>query len=376
MRIFELKIALFLPSLRGGGAERVMLNLSKGLINHGYQVNLVLVKAEGDYLSQVPAGVRIMDLKSPRVLLSLSGLINYLRHEQPIAMLSAMGHTNIIAIWAKRIAGVKTKLVVSEHSTLSKVTKQTRNTRSRIMPLLMRFTYPKADAVIAVSKGVAEDLAQVIGLSRSLIQVIYNPVVDEELLAKSHEPLDHPWFQPDEPPVILSVGRLTQVKDYSTLLRAFALVRAKVPARLMILGEGEDRSHLEKLTQELDIAEDVAMPGFVYNPYNYMAKAKVFALSSQWEGFGMVLVEAMACGTPVVSTNCPYGPSEILADGKYGKLVPVGNPETLAIAILQTLKNPPNKSVLKDRIKAFHVDDITQKYLQVLLPGEDEYEIK
>ena len=369
-------IALFLPSLRGGGAERVMLNLSKGLINHGCQVDLVLVKAEGDYLSQVPAGVRTVDLKSPRALLSLPGLINYLRHEQPIAMLSAMGHANIIAIWAKRIVGAKTKLVVSEHSTLSKVTKQAPNTRSRIIPLLMRFTYPKADAVIAVSKGVAEGLAQVIGLSRSRIQVIYNPVVDEELLAKSYEPLDHPWFQPNDPPVILSVGRLTHAKDYSTLLRAFALMRAKVYARLVILGEGEDRSHLEKLAQELDIAEDVVMPGFVYNPYNYMAQAKVFALSSQWEGFGMVLVEAMACGTPVVSTNCPSGPSEILENGKYGKLVPVGNPETLAMAILQTLKNPPKKSVLKERTQAFHVDDITQQYLQVLLPVEDKYEIK
>ena len=171
-----LKIALFLPSLRGGGAERAMLNLAQGFVTQGMQVDLVLAKAEGDYLNQIPAGVKTIDLNSSRVLLSLLGLIKYLKREQPVAMLSAMRHANIIAVWAKKLAGVKTSLVASEHSMLSNTTKQVQNIRSRVMPLLMRFFYPKIDAIVAVSKGVADDLAQVIGLPRSHIRELMGTI--------------------------------------------------------------------------------------------------------------------------------------------------------------------------------------------------------
>ncbi|NLO89188.1 MAG: glycosyltransferase, partial [Clostridia bacterium] len=188
-------------------------------------------------------------------------------------------------------------------------------------------------AVVAVSQGVADDLVKTTGLMRELIKVIYNPIVTPELLEKAKESIGHPWFKPGQPPVILSAGRLTAAKDFPTLIHAFARVRAERLARLMILGEGEERPNLESLVRELGLESDVSMPEFVENPYAYMARAAVFVLSSAWEGFGNVLVEAMAVGTPVVSTDCPSGPAEILEGGKWGKLVPVGDVEKLAKAL-------------------------------------------
>ena len=365
--MIALKIALFLPSLRGGGAERVMLNLAQGFAAQGVQVDLVLAKAEGDYLNQIPARVTTVDLNSPRVLLSLPGLIKYLKREQPVAMLSAMGHANIVAVWAKKLAGVKTKLVASEHSTLSKATKQAQNIRSRVMPLVMRFTYPKTDAVVAVSKGVADDLAQVIGLPRNHIKVIYNPVVDEKLIQKASETLNHPWFDNGEPPVILAVGRLTEPKDYPTLLRTFALLREQRSIRLIILGEGEKRSELETLASELGINDDIAMPGFVENPYKYMTNAAVFVLSSKREGLPTVLIEAMSCGCPVVSTDCPSGPIEILENGKYGALVPVGDEVQLAAAIMKAIGSTASANCIRSRSMDFSVDIISKQYLKLLM---------
>ena len=185
------------------------------------------------------------------------------------------------------------------------------------------------------------------------------------LFAKSEEALDHPWFLPGEPPVILGVGRLTQAKDFPTLIRAFALVRKKHPARLMILGEGEERSKLETLVQELGLEKEVSLPGFVDNPYKYMKRAAVFVLSSKWEGFGNVLVEAMALGTPVVSTNCPSGPAEILENGRWGRLVPVGDVYALAEAIIETLDEEHHPDVA-NRAKDFAVELAVEKYINVL----------
>jgi len=366
------KLALFLPSLRGGGAERVMVNLARGFAERGLRVDLVLAKAEGPYLSQVPQSVRVVDLKSKRVLYSLPGLVRYLRRERPKALLSAMDHTNVVALWAKKLAGVPARAVVSVHSTTSIATKRAKNIRGRIMPLFIRKFYPWADAVVAVSKGVAKDLAEITGLPEERIRVIYNPVITPELFAKAEEPMDHPWFHPGEPPVILGIGRLTEAKDFPTLIRAFALVRKERPARLMILGEGEERPKLEALVRKLGLEKDVALPGFVDNPYKYMKRAALFVLSSRWEGFGNVLVEAIACSTPVVSTDCPSGPREILEDGRYGKLVPVSNPQALATAILETFANPTEKSVLKERVQTFRIHDIAQQYLDLLLQSGGE----
>lgn len=359
-------IALYLPSLRGGGAERAMVTLANGFAERGYAVDLVLAKAEGPFLPEVARKVRIVDLGARRVVSSLPGLVRYLRRERPRAMLSALNHANVIALLARRLAGVPTRLVVSERAHLSSSLGSAPSLRGRLMPWFMRRTYPWADGVVAVSAGVADDLAQAIGLPRQRIAVVYNPVVTDEVLVGAEAPLDHPWFAPGEPPVVLSAGRLTMQKDFGVLLRAFAHLRAQRPARLMILGEGELRPELESLTQQLGIHADVALPGFRDNPYAYMRRAAVFVLSSRFEGLPNALIQAMACGTPVVSTDCPSGPAEILEDGQWGRLVPVGDAAALAEAILATLAetNPPD---VARRARDFGVDQAVDGYLRVML---------
>ncbi|OUM88705.1 MAG: glycosyl transferase [Bacillus thermozeamaize] len=359
------RVALFVPSLRGGGAERIMLNLAGEFAERGLNVDLILAKAEGPYLAEKHPSVRLIDLKARRVLFSLPGLVRYLRRERPVALLSALDHANLVALWARSLARVPVRVVVSVHNTVSQATARDRNKRSRWILRGMGLFYPRAEAVVAVSEGVAKDLVNVVRLSREKIRVIYNPVVTQALFVKADEPFDHPWFAPGAPPVILGVGRLTEQKDFPTLIRAFALVRKKHPARLMILGEGEERSKLETLVQELGLEKDVALPGFVNNPFKYMKRAGVFVLSSKWEGFGNVLVEAMALGTPVVSTDCPSGPAEILENGRWGRLVPVGDVYALAEAIIETLDEEHHPDVA-NRAKDFAVELAVEKYINVL----------
>jgi glycosyltransferase involved in cell wall biosynthesis len=343
-----------------------MVNLALGFVEQGLKVDLVLAKAEGPYLSRVPEEVRVVDLGARRVLYSLPGLVRYLRRERPQAMLSALNYANIVAIWAKLLVRVQTHLVVSEHNTLSCSTQNASSVRVKLLPLLIKIFYPYADAVVAVSHGVAEDLITMTGLPMEKVKVIYNPVITPELFAKAEEPLDHPWFRPGEPPVVLGVGRLTKQKDFPTLIRAFALVRKERPARLMILGEGEERPKLETLARELGIEEDFVLPGFVENPYKYMKRASAFVLSSRWEGLPTVLIEALALGVPVISTNCPSGPAEILEHGKWGCLVPVGEPHLLARDILEILQNDVRIPSHKTAWERFSKENAVIAYLQVL----------
>ena len=225
---------------------------------------------------------------------------------------------------------------------------------------------PGADTVVAVSTHVADDLTTVVGLNHPSVIALYNPVVDDALRASAQQPLEHSWFAPDAVPVILGVGRLTEQKDFSTLLRAFACVRAKREARLVILGEGRLREDLEDLASKLGIQADVDMPGFVANPLQYMARASVFVLSSEYEGLPGVLIQALACGCPVVSTNCPGGSAEILANGKYGALVDVGDADSMAQAVLAELDNPTASEILLRRAEDFSVERAADNYLAVL----------
>ena len=341
------RLAIFVPTLSGGGAERVMCKLAGGIAARGHAVDLVLARAEGPYLAEVPESVRLVDLEASRVLASLPALVRYLRRERPEALLSVL-HANIVALWARRLAGVPTPVVVSERNTLSYESQYASDLRMQLMPRLTRRFYPWADGIVAVSQGVADDLARVTGLPRERIQVIYNPIVTPELRAKAQAPLEHPWFAPDERPVIVAAGRLTAQKDFSTLIQAFARVRQTRPARLLILGEGQERPTLESLVRQLGLEQDVSLPGFVTNPYPYMAQASLFVLSSRWEGLPGVLIEALCCGTPVISTDCPSGPREILADGRYGQVVPVEDAAALARAIETSLEGemprPPRES--------------------------------
>lgn len=370
MSIETQRLALFLPSLRGGGAERVMVNLARGFVKRGIAVDLVLAKVEGPYLSEVPQEVRIIDLKSQRVLTSLPGLIRYLRREKPSVLLSAMDHTNLIALWAKKLSRIPMRVVVSVHNNLEKSSQNATFWRGHVVPWGIRLFYPWADIVIAVSQGVAESIVTTTGLSREKIRVIYNPVVTPDLFEKAKESVAHPWFHPKEHPIVISVGRLTKQKDYPTLLRAFAMVRKKIPARLLVLGEGEERPRLEKLIDGLNLREWVDLPGFVQNPFAYMARSDVFVLSSAWEGFGNVLVEAMACGCPVVSTDCPSGPAEILEGGKWGKLVPVGDVDGLADSILATLEGNNKFDVVKRAID-FNLTNAVESYLKIMFENEE-----
>ncbi len=223
---------------------------------------------------------------------------------------------------------------------------------------------------MAVSEGVAEDLALTASLPRERITTIYNPVVTPALAGQAQAPLTHPWFAPGSPPVLLAVGRLHYQKDFPTLLRAFARVRAVRAVRLLILGEGDQGVALQASAQELGITTDVELPGFVLNPFAYMARAAVFVLSSAYEGLPGVLIQALACGCPVVSTDCPSGPAEILEGGVYGPLVPVGDDAALAKAILSTLNARPNPDWLRTRAAEFSVDRAVDRYLEVLLRSQ------
>jgi glycosyltransferase involved in cell wall biosynthesis len=230
----------------------------------------------------------------------------------------------------------------------------------------MRWLYPRADAVVAVSKGVAQDLLNLMPQLKPKLTVIYNPVIDAAFYAKADAPVEHPWFQPHQPPVVLAAGRLVALKGYDTLLRAFARVRQQMPARLVILGEGSERPNLERLAAELGVAADVDMPGFDPNPFRYMKRAGVFVLSSRYEGLPNVLIQALACGCPVVSTDCPSGPSEILDGGRYGVLVPVDDVEAMARAIVRALLGQVAPAPA-EWLEQFRVEAVAEQYLRVML---------
>jgi glycosyltransferase involved in cell wall biosynthesis len=361
------RIALYLPSLRGGGAERIMLVLAKAFASRGLVVDLVLVEATGKYLSEVSPDVRLVDLRTSRVMTSLPVLVRYLRRERPRVLLSALSHANVVAIWARALSGMSTRVVVTEHNNLTQTLRYATGVPTRAMAWAMGPSYGWADGVIAVSKGVAADLARVIGCPVERIHVVYNPMDLTRIHQLASAPIDHPWFAPHEPPVILSAGRLTPQKDFPTLLRAFSILRKTHAARLMILGEGALCAELESLACQLGIEADVSIPGFMDNPYAYMARARLFAVSSRYEGLSTVLIEAMACGCPVVSTDCPSGPAEILEDGKWGRLTPVGDIEALADAMTATIDEPSHPDVMT-RAAEFNVDKAVQAYFQILFP--------
>jgi glycosyltransferase involved in cell wall biosynthesis len=359
------KIAIFVPSMAGGGAERGAVKLAEGLVRRGFDVDLVLATAEGPRLGEIPSEVRVVDLGGRRVLGSLPRLTRYLRREKPRGLASVLDHANIVALWARKLAGYSGRVVVIEQNTLSEAARNGKSRRDRMMPRLARRFYPWADYVVGVSEGVSEDLAQFVSLPAEKLRVIPNPIVAPELEELARAPVDHAWID-GSTPVLVAAGRLRAQKDFPTLLRAFSLVRAKRPVRLLILGEGPERERLEALTRELELTSDVSLPGATTNPYAYMARATAFVLSSRWEGLPTVLIEAMSCGTPVVATDCPSGPREILADGRYGALVPVGDVDALAAAMEDALDGklapPPVESW-----RRYSIDAVVDEYIPLLV---------
>jgi glycosyltransferase involved in cell wall biosynthesis len=361
----------------------------------GHRVDLVLARATGPLRDALPSGVRLVDLATrsplaglpallrhplrdwrlwlPYLLLQpplvygcLPALARHLARERPDALLAVLNESAAAALWAHRAAGRPGRAVVSVGSDLEASLRPPRRARSRLVPGLLRDAFRGADAIVASCAGTAASLCRATGLSRARVAVIPNPVATRALERQACEPVDHPWLAGGGPPVVLGAGRLAPVKDFATLLRAFARLRARRPARLVVLGEGRERRALEALAAALGVAEDVSLPGFVRNPGGYMARAALFALSSRAEGFGNVVAEALACGCPVVSTDCPSGPAEILGGGEFGLLVPVGDAERLAEAMARLLDAPPPRAQLVARGREFSLARGAERYLERL----------
>lgn len=360
------RLALFLPSLDGGGAERVMVTLANAIARRGYRVDLVVASAVGPYLSDVSERVHVVDLKTGRVIKSLVPLTRYLRRERPAAMLSAMNYTNVVAFAACRLACVPTRLIVSEHNTISEESARNRGFIARVVYALVPSVYRRADAVVTVSRAAARDLERFACLLQGSVRAIYNPFDLARISHMSAATPEHPWLAQGQPPVVLAIGRLTEAKDFSTLIRAFSLMRAKHGARLLILGEGAGRRALQVVVDECGLTSDeVQMPGFVSNPFSYLSRCTAFVLSSRWEGFGNVLVEALACGAQVISTDCPSGPREILEDGRWGWLVPVGDVHALARTMDLVLSSPREQLPdVRKRANEFDQERAVDAYLE------------
>ncbi|WP_298037156.1 glycosyltransferase [uncultured Desulfuromonas sp.] len=370
-KLKESKIAFFLPNLSGGGAEKVMVNLANGFVEKGILVDFVLSSAEGPNLKKLHSSINVVDLNRKRVIYCLPGLLSYLLKNKPRVLLSALDHANIVVLLAKILARSKTDIYVSVHTTVSGVKKSVKRLKGRVILFLVRKLYPMSSGIVAVSDGVADDFCKTTLITKDLVSTIYNPVVTSDVFEKANQVLDHPWFKVGSPPVIVSVGRLTDAKDFSNLIRAFWHVRQNHEARLLILGEGELRQELTGLVKELDLEQDIDMPGFVENPYQYIKNASVFVLSSKREGLPTVLIEAMALQVPLVSTRCKSGPVEILDNGKWGRLVKVEDTQALVDGIEESLAG--NKiEVSSSAWKPFLLENVVDSYLRLLLGGQHE----
>ena len=345
----------------------MVLNLCEGLAARGCRVDLLQVKAHSKHLEQLPSMVNVRKLNAEHALSSLPALVRYLKTQRPDALLAAKDRANQVAILARKTSGVSTRVVVRMGTTVSAALAGKNRWRKLFWYLPMRLVYRNADAVVAVSQGVARDMARITGLPAADIQTIANPVITPRIFRLAREPAPHPWLVRGGEPVIVGIGRLTRQKDFPTLIRAFAAVREKLPCRLIMLGEGKDRNRLEHLAKRLFLSEQIAMPGFVENPYAYLKRAALFVLSSAWEGSPNALTEALALGVPVVATDCRSGPREILKDGAIGHLVPVGDPDALAAAMLATLSAPPDETLLKSAVREYTVEFSSQRYLELLL---------
>lgn len=359
------RLAVLLHDLRGGGAERVTIKLIQGLLDQGRQVDVVLVQASGEYLDLVPAGARVVDLNKKHVFAAIPALASYLRRETPVALLASLTHVNILAILAHKLSGLRTRVVVSERNQISVKAATARALRARLTYRAAPIVYRFADAVTAVSEGVARDVDAFCRFKPGTVKAIYNPVYSEAMAVAAAQPVALPWLDGAGEPVIVAVGRLHSQKGFDVLIEALALVRSVRPARLIILGEGDERAALEARVLALGLEQHVMLPGFISNPYAAMARSSVFVLSSRFEGLPGALIEAMACGAPVVATDCPSGPHEVLDGGRFGPLVPTDDPHALAAAIVEALDNGPRPGA-QERARSFSIESSTRRYLEVL----------
>jgi len=361
------RLAIFISFSGDGGVERMVMNLLREFCRHEIDIDLLTIRAQSRHLQQIDERIRWLPFKSKHSLTSVPELAGYLKKHRPAAMLAVKDRAGRAAVLARRISGIKTRLAIRLGTNLSAALAHKpswqRWSRTWPMPLVYRGT----DQIIAISRGVAEDAHRLTGLPMNRIEVIRNPVITDSLARLAAEPAPHAWLGSDRAcPVIMGAGRLTRQKDFPTLLRAFALLRRQRSLRLIVLGDGRDRTALEALAHDLGIEDDLLLPGFQRNPYHWLAGADLFVLSSLWEGSGNVLTEAMALGVPVVSTDCPSGPGEMLQNGRIAPLVPISDSNALAEAMESVLLAPPEKHLLYEAVKEYQVETSALHYLETL----------
>ncbi len=404
-----MRVALYTRSIASArGAERAAANLLLGLSARGHDIALLLEDQEGWLLDELKSScpdIKIVNLRAcdisrfsqrlyqARTFVSMmidnavnavrdwcsrplfdlifkddapiAALCQYIQEQQPDVVISFLNYPNAVLLVTSRVDRRKTRVVVSVHNTISVVANRNVSKRSQVMPRLMRRLFPFADAIIAPSVGVADDVAKVAGLNSDKVSMIYNPIFGSSLLKQAEAAVDGDVFAPNMP-IIVASGKLKPQKDFETLLKAFREIRSKMPSRLIILGDGPQREKLLEITEALGLADDVSFVGQVRNPFAYYRRASIFVLSSDWEGLPTVLIEAMACGCPVVSPDCPSGPREILENGRFGPLVPVGDYMALANAVLRTLVNPVQKDLLIERARCFSIEESVRNFERVL----------
>lgn len=359
-------LAIFLATSGHSGVDRLAKNLVPALARRGYRIDLLHIQNHGPTLSEIPEGVRVIELGTRHVYPSLWSVAHYLRREKPHSMFCDKDRVNHTALLARAMAGASTHLTLSMGTTVSIDLAHRGFLHRWKTRLSMGKLYGFAENVIVTSEGVADDMAEHTGLKRNLINVVPCPVVPDRVFTENFRKPNHPWFSDNGPPIIMGLGELGSRKDFVTLIRAFARIRPEYPSRLMIIGRGRDRERLLATAHELGVADAIDLPGFVEAPYAYLAQASLFAFTSLWEGLGFALIEALAIGIPSVSTDCPSGPREILGNGKYGPLVPVGDHVSLATAMLQTLRNPLPKAALQEAARPYEIENATSAYAKAL----------
>jgi glycosyltransferase involved in cell wall biosynthesis len=353
-------ITLYLPSLQIGGAERVMVNLATAMAARGTDVQLMVHHLVGGLIAEVRDHVPLKVLSGERMRRAFLPLCRFLLDDPPSCMVTALEEVNVATLLARLLTRAPTRIVVTVHSTLSSILEESRGTR-RLAPLV-RLLYRRADVVVAVSEGVRRDLVLHWGVGADRVRVIYNPVVGHRLFAQAREATGEPAFEQARGRRIVAVGRLVPVKRFDLLVRALAIVRRDHPAELFLVGDGSERQRLEQLARDEGVADMVHFLGERINPHPFLSAADTVVLSSDYEGLGAVLIEALAFGVPIVSTDCPSGPSEVLDGGRYGVLVPPGNAPALAAGIMQQLRAPIAYDA-REASARFSIDRAVEAYL-------------
>jgi glycosyltransferase involved in cell wall biosynthesis len=357
-------IAIYMHDLSGGGVERQSLSLAYELQTLGFQVTVVLHQVRGELREKVSDTLRIHDLHSRRTVQDIPQLARYLAREKPDVLLANLDHNNVAALLAKAVVLSRTKVVICQHNPISPGFFSGQSWTYQLIPQAYRMLSPLMARAVAVSSGIADELTRIATIPIGKITTIYNPVIGPDFAYRANQSVSHPWLDKREAPVFVCAGRLSAEKDQQGLLRAFALHRGRIPSRLIVLGAGSLLPELKGLASQLGVADAVDFVGYQQNPLPWFRRADAFVLSSRSEGFGNVLVEAMWCGTPVISTNCKHGPSEILDGGRYGVLVPPGDPNAMAAAMdrVTTLSGRFPAALLRARAAEFSSSICASQY--------------